>query len=104
MRDAEQPSRETGRIVELGQTLIGFQEHFLAHVKCIFTIRDQPEEIVINTLLPSGNKEVIGLHVSPPRFGDQVKIFDLAEDQFVAPFVKTRPGVKKSDRALLIRL
>ena len=97
MADTEQPRREAFHVVELRQVLIGFQEHVLAQVERVFTIRDQAQQIVEDTLLPSGHEEVIGLDVSPPRFGDQVAILDLAKDQLLAPFVKTPLGRKKSD-------
>jgi hypothetical protein len=102
VRDPEQPAREAGGVVQFGQALVGFQEHFLAHIHGVFTIRDQPEKIVKDTLLPSGNQEVIGLHVPAPRFGDQVWIFDFPEDQLLAPFIETPQGLKKSDQGLLI--
>ena len=81
MGDAEQPSRETVRIVEFRQILIGFQKHVLAHVEGIFAVRKQPQQVVEDALLPPGHEEVEGLHVSPPRFGDQVAIFNFPEDQ-----------------------
>lgn len=97
MGDPEQPRREARRVIEFPQVLIGFQEHVLAKIKRIFTIRNQPQQIIENALLPAGHEEVITLHISASRFGDQVAIFDLAKDQLLAPFVKTPRRAEKSD-------
>ena len=98
MRNSHAENRAA--IVEFRQVLIGFQEHFLADVHGIFAIRNQPQQIIENALLPSGHEEVIRLHVPVPRFGDQVAIFNFAKDQLSAPFVKTPPRQEKSDAIL----
>jgi hypothetical protein len=106
MRDAEQPSRESRGVVEFRQVLIGFQENVLTEIQRILAIRDQPQQIIEDTFLPSGHEEVIRLHISPPRLGDQVAIFHFAKDQLMLPLIvenrvslssiKTQPGRKKS--------
>ena len=94
MRDPEQPRREPRRIVEFGQVLIRFQKNVLAKIHRIFAIRNQPQQIIEDTLLPSGHEKVIGLHVSLPRFGDQVAIFNLAKDQ-LSGSVRKDAGIRK---------
>jgi hypothetical protein len=81
VRDAEQPSRELRRVVEFRKILIRLQEHILAEVKCIFTIRNQAQQIIEDTFLPSGNEKVVRLDVPTFCCSDQVAIFDFAKDQ-----------------------
>jgi hypothetical protein len=102
MGNSEQPTRELGGIVEFGQILIRLQKNVLAQIRRVFSVPDQPQQIVENTLLPSGHEEVVGLHISPPGFGDEVAIFNFAKDQLLAPFIKTPRGKKKSKWSVYI--
>src|SRR5947207_2266769 len=97
MGDAKEPSGKPCRIIELRQVLVGFHKHFLANVERILPVRNQPQQVVEDALLPAGYEKVIGLHIPSPGFGDQVAIFNLAEDQLLAPFIKTQVRRKKSD-------
>src|SRR5262249_16990821 len=85
VRDPEQPTRKLRRIIHLRQILIPLQEDVLTKIQRILPISDQPEQIIEDTLFPSGDKKVISLHIAPSRFSDQVAILNLAKDQRLAP-------------------
>ena len=93
----ERVRRLRRRIFKAVKVLIRLEKHVLREVERILGIADQPEGVVVDTLLPPGDQEVISLHIPPPRFHDQVAIFNFAKDQSVAPLVKTQVAPKKSD-------
>src|SRR5579859_240001 len=81
VRDAKQPGRKSRRIVELLQVLISLQENILAEVQSVFAIPDDPQQVIVDALFPSGNQEVIRLHISPARLAYQVGVLDRPKDQ-----------------------
>ncbi len=85
MRDAKQPARELRRVVQLLQILIGLQKHILAEIEGVLTLPHQPQEIIEDTFLPARHEHVVGFHVPPTRFGDQVAVLNLPKDQTSAP-------------------
>ena len=95
MRNAKQPGAKPVRIVQLRQALLGLQKHFLADIERILAIRNQPQQIIEDALLPTGNKEVIGLYIPFSRLRDQVPIFSLAEDQLIGSVHKDAVVLQK---------
>ena len=58
-----QAAKRSG-IVQLLQVLISFQKHVLAQVERIFAIPHQPQQVIVDTLLPARHQDVIGVHVA----------------------------------------
>src|SRR5947209_6495446 len=81
MSDAEQPGGEPVRVFQLFQVLISLQKNVLTEVQRILPIPDQSKQVIENALLPAGYKDAVGIHVAPPRFGDEVAVLNFPKDQ-----------------------
>ncbi len=81
VRDAVEPRREPRRIVQLAEILIRLQENVLTQIQSVFTVGDDAQQVIVDTPLPSGNEQVIGLYISPARLTNQVGILDRPKDQ-----------------------
>ena len=97
MRDAVQPGRKTPRIVQLTEVLVGFQKNVLRQVQSVFAVAGNSQKIVVDTLLPPGDEEVVSLHVAPGSLTNQVGIFDRPKDQISGSWWLDAVGRKKSD-------
>ena len=56
--------------------------------------------VIEDTLLPTGNQQVVGVDIAIPRFPDQIPVFDFSKDQGLgatplSPIIKTERGGKK---------
>src|SRR5260221_5006611 len=96
MRDAEQPARKLGRFVQFSEILIGLQKHILTQIERVFAMSNQSQEVIVDTFLPTRNEHVVGVHVPPSRFCDQVAVLNLPKDQTSAPFIRTGYKAEKT--------
>ena len=96
VRDAVQPGGEAPRVVEFAEVLIGFQENVLRQVQSVFAVGGDAQEVVVDTLLPPGDEEVISLHAAPGSLTNQVGIFDRPKDQILWLLVGRRNAAIKS--------
>src|SRR5689334_12501182 len=96
MRNSIQPGGKARRVVELAKVLVGLQENVLRQVQSIFAVGGDAQQVVIDTLLPPGNEEVIALHITAGCLPNQVGILDRPKDQSLAPCLQTQYVPKKS--------
>ena len=99
MRDAKQPGGKPVRILQLFQVLKRFQKDILSKVESIFPVPYQAQQVIVDALFPAGHQDVIGVHVTPARFGDQVAVLNLPKNQISAPLRMT-PGSKKKTEVI----
>jgi hypothetical protein len=81
VRDAIKPWRKPPRVVQLTEILVRLQENILTQVQSVFTVADNPQQVIVDTPLPSGNEQVVPLYISPARLTNQVGVFDRSKDQ-----------------------
>ena len=81
MGDAVQPRGEPRRVVQFAEILVCLQENVLTQIQSVFAVGHDAQEVIVDTPLPSGNEQVIGLHISPARLTNQVGILDRPKDQ-----------------------
>jgi hypothetical protein len=93
--DAKQPRCEPRRIVKLTQVLIGLQENILAEIQRVLAIAHNTQQVIVDALFPSGNQEVIRLHVSPARLAYQVGVFDRPKNQCSGSLWNDAPHAQK---------
>ena len=82
--------------------MIGFKKHVLAQIECVLPVLEDAQQVIEDTLLPTGNEYVERLHIPLAGFTDQVGILNRPKDQFLAPFLLTQAALEKSARVLII--
>jgi len=96
VRDAEDPGRKPGDILEFFEILVRLQESVLREIQSVLAAVDQAEDVIVHTTVPSGDEEIECVHVTLPRFVNQVGIFNRPKDQLSAPVVEDA-GLGKKD-------
>ena len=104
MGNAEQPCAEPSGVLKFFKVLIRFEKHVLTQIQSVLPVPHQPQQVVVDALLPSRDEQVEAFDIPPPRLRDQVTVFHLAKDQGtgrtpLTPDGNDAPGRQKVDLA-----